>query len=531
VRSDPFRLRQVIANLIGNAVKFTDEGEVVVRVRLVEQSACEVAVCVSIEDTGIGIAPEAQARIFEHFSQADGSTTRRFGGTGLGLAICRRLLNLLGGTVRVDSVPGQGSTFSVDLRLPVATAATSRAQAPRALDGVRALVVDDNETNRHILSQQLAGWGLRVRCVEGGAEALVLMAEAAQSGVPFQLGILDMHMPHMDGLQLAARIQAHPELATTRLMMLSSTYANADQASRQASGVLRYLNKPVRRADLLRVLTALMEAETPAAASGEVAGIASRGQVPAPVQPLQGRVLLVEDNPVNQGVAKAMLRKLGLSMELANDGAEALELVCTQTFDLVLMDCQMPVMDGYEATAAIRTLPDARGKGLPIIALTANAMQGDEPRCLQVGMDAFLAKPYTLATLRAVLVRWLPATPQEAPAIDHKVIETLRELDESGSLDLAREIFEAFLASAEPAMVRIEAALADGDLRVLGQVAHGLKSSAANVGALALSAGHRELEQCAREERLADAQNLITPVRREHARALAALRELMKEPS
>ncbi|WP_310460735.1 response regulator [Sphaerotilus sp.] len=531
VRSDPFRLRQVIANLIGNAVKFTDEGEVVVRVRLVEQGAREVAVCVSVEDTGIGIAPEAQARIFEHFSQADGSTTRRFGGTGLGLAICRRLLNLLGGTVRVDSVPGQGSTFSIDLRLPVAAAAIGRAPAPRALDGVRALVVDDNETNRHILSQQLMGWGLRVRCVEGGAEALVLMAEAAQSGVPFQLGILDMHMPHMDGLQLAARIQAHPELATTRLMMLSSTYANADQASRQASGVLRYLNKPVRRADLLRVVTALMEAGTPAAAALQGAGMASGGQVPAPVQPLQGRVLLVEDNPVNQGVAKAMLRKLGLSMELANDGAEALELVRTQTFDLVLMDCQMPVMDGYEATAAIRTLPDDRGKGLPIIALTANAMQGDEQRCLQVGMDAFLAKPYTLATLRAVLVRWLPATPQEVPAIDHKVIETLRELDESGSLDLAREIFEAFLASAEPAMVRIEAALADGDLRVLGQVAHALKSSAANVGALALSAGHRELEQCARDERLADAQNLITPVRREHVRALAALRELMKEPS
>jgi two-component system sensor histidine kinase/response regulator len=532
VRSDPFRLRQVITNLIGNAVKFTDEGEVVVRVRLVARDAREVAVCVSVEDTGIGIAPEAQARIFEHFSQADGSTTRRFGGTGLGLAICRRLLTLLGGSIRVDSVPGKGSTFSIDLRLPVASVAVARAPTSHAMEGVRALVVDDNETNRHILQQQLQGWGMQVSCVEGGAEALALMAEAAQTGTPFQLGILDMHMPHMDGLQLAARIQTHPALAVTRLMMLSSTYANADQAARQASGVLRYLNKPVRRADLLRVVTALLApapqgAETGAASSASAAG---QQQRPAAPESLRGRVLLVEDNPVNQGVARAMLRKLGLSMELANHGAEALALVRTESFDLVLMDCQMPVMDGYEATVAIRNLPDARGQRLPIIALTANAMQGDEQRCLNAGMDAFLAKPYTLASLRAVLVRWLPATPQEVPAIDRKVLDSLRELDDTGSLALAREIFEAFVESAGPAMARIEAALREGDLGGLGQAAHAMKSSAANVGALALSAGHRELERCAREARLADAQSLLTPVRQEHVRVLAELRELMKEP-
>jgi two-component system sensor histidine kinase/response regulator len=339
-------------------------------------------------------------------------------------------------------------------------------------------------------------------------------------------------MPHMDGLQLAARIQTHPALAVTRLMMLSSTYANADQAARQASGVLRYLNKPVRRADLLRVVTALLApapqgAETGAASSASAAG---QQQRPAAPESLRGRVLLVEDNPVNQGVARAMLRKLGLSMELANHGAEALALVRTESFDLVLMDCQMPVMDGYEATVAIRNLPDARGQRLPIIALTANAMQGDEQRCLNAGMDAFLAKPYTLASLRAVLVRWLPATPQEVPAIDRKVLDSLRELDDTGSLALAREIFEAFVESAGPAMARIEAALREGDLGGLGQAAHAMKSSAANVGALALSAGHRELERCAREARLADAQSLLTPVRQEHVRVLAELRELMKEP-
>ncbi|MDZ7858095.1 response regulator [Sphaerotilus sp.] len=528
VRGDPFRLRQVISNLIGNAVKFTDEGEVVVRVRVVARDALEVALRVCVEDTGIGIAPQAQAKIFDHFSQADGSTTRRFGGTGLGLAICRRLLTRMGGTVRVDSTPGQGATFTIELCLPVAVVPFTPAPVPRALDGVRTLVVDDNETNRHILQQQLQGWGMQVRCVDGGAQALVAMAEAAQEGAPFQLGILDLHMPHMDGLALATAIQQHPALAVTRLMMLSSTYANADQAARQACGVLRYLNKPVRRNDLLRVVTALLESEPPEALAGAVPArqVAGPARADAP-ELLSGRVLLVEDNPVNQSVARAMLRKLGLSMMLANHGGEALALVRDEAFDLVLMDCQMPVMDGYEATAAIRGLPGGRGEGLPIIALTANAMQGDEQRCLRVGMDAFLAKPYTLAGLRAVLVRWLPAAAREMPAIDRKVIESLCELDESGGMDLAREIFEAFLESAEPAMVRIEAALADGDLGVLGQAAHAMKSSAANVGALALSAGHRELERCAREARLSDAQRLLAPVRHEHARAVAALRELM----
>jgi two-component system, sensor histidine kinase and response regulator len=235
---------------------------------------------------------------------------------------------------------------------------------------------------------------------------------------------------------------------------------------------------------------------------------------------LRGRVLLVEDNPINQGVAKAMLRRLGLSMALAMHGGEAVELVRTQTFDLVLMDCQMPVMDGFAATAAIRALPGGRGVGLPVIALTANALEGDEASCLRAGMDAFLAKPYTLVALRAMLARWLDGT----PAIDPAVFDTLRELDPSGGDDLAREVFQTFLDCAEPAMARIEAAVAEGDARLLGQVAHSLKSSTANVGARGLSDGHRVLEACARENRMAEAPDLLVSVQREHARALVELR-------
>ena len=542
LHGDPFRLRQVIANLIGNAVKFTDEGEVVVRVTLVEHNETEVALCLCVEDTGIGIAPGAQAKIFEHFSQADGSTTRRYGGTGLGLAICRRLLDLMGGRIRVESTPGRGSKFRIDLRLPVAHGAVAQALATASLDAVRVLVVDDNQTNRDILQQQLQGWRMRVTCAEGGAQALALMAQAAQAGSPFQLAVLDMHMPSMDGLQLAAEIKARPALAGTRLMMLSSTYASADQHARQEAGILRYLNKPIRRADLLRVITGVLAADP--------IEVSARRAPPArPDGPMRGSVLLVEDNPLNQGVAKAMLRKLGLSMRLASHGAEAVDLVREHDFDLVLMDCQMPVMDGYEATAVIRRLPHGRGAALPIVALTANAMHGDEQKCLEAGMNAFLAKPYTLAMLQAMLARWLPAEPTERrsaaaqrqaeprkpvataepPAINLAVVDTLRELDESGGLDLAREIFGSFLETADHGIAQVEAAIAAGDGKALGQAAHALKSSTANVGAQVLSDCYRELEKYGREGRTDAARALLGRVRREHARALSQLGEMLME--
>ena len=559
LHGDPLRLRQVLANLIGNAVKFTDEGEVAVRVRLLEHSGGSLTVQLSVEDTGIGIPDDAQARIFERFSQADGSTTRQFGGTGLGLAICRRLLGLMGGAVRVDSQPGRGSIFHIDLRLPAATAPMAAPMATESLAGVRVLVVDDNQTNRDILMQQLQGWRMQVSCAEGGAQALALMAQATAAGWPFQLALLDMHMPRMDGLQLAAEITARPPLAGVRRVMLSSTYANADQQARQQVGILRYLNKPLRRADLLQVITSVLrdderDDQTESAARCTAPDWRATG--------LQGRVLLVEDNPVNQGVAKAMLTKLGLPMLLAQHGAEAVDMVRSQDFDLVLMDCQMPVMDGYEATRIIRGLAHGRGARLPIIALTANAMQGDEQKCLAAGMSAFLAKPYTLAMLRSVLARWLseaPVTcvapvalpaadgpslnspanrpvdnrrasaPGDHPAIDRAVMDTLRELDEFGGMGLAREIFTLFLDTAGPSLAQVEGAIATGNARALGQAAHALKSSAANVGAQVLSGCYRELEACARDGRIEQALALLGPARSEHQRARSQLQDILLE--
>jgi signal transduction histidine kinase/DNA-binding response OmpR family regulator len=538
LRGDPFRLRQVISNLVGNAVKFTEEGEVVVRVTLLEQTPAAADVRICVEDTGIGIAPEAKEKIFEHFSQADGSTTRRYGGTGLGLAICRRLLALMGGRIRVESEPGKGSRFIVDLRLPVARRAARGPVTPGVLEGVRVLLVDDNRTNREILLQQLQGWRMQVSCVESGPQALAAMSDAARAKLPFDLAVLDMHMPAMDGLELARRIQAQPELACTRLMMLSSTYASADERARAQAGILRYLNKPIRRADLQRAMTGVLSA----------APVASppRTAPEAPVDRLRGQVLLVEDNPINQGVAKAMLAKLGLRWQLAGNGAEAVERVRESDFDLVLMDCQMPVMDGYQATAAIRGLPHGRGATLPIVALTANAMQGDDQRCLDAGMNGFLAKPYTLAVLHAVLGRWLgrepggptapPAvgrpTPEREPsAINPAALDALRELDEPGSTELVTQLVGSFLASADDNLARVASAAAESNATALSQGAHSMKSSAANLGAEVLAGCYRELEKCGREGRLDDARGLLEQTRYEQQRALQQLRNLVMEPA
>jgi two-component system sensor histidine kinase/response regulator len=542
VRGDPFRLRQVVANLVGNAIKFTEAGEVLVRVLALEQHEGRAALRISIQDTGIGIAPEARTRIFEHFSQADGSTTRQYGGTGLGLAICQRLVRLMGGCIGVQSVPGAGSTFSVELNLPVAANVAALPLDATLLEGARVLVVDDNQTNRDILLHQLQGWHMTVRCVEGGAQALTLMQEAARTGRPFDLAILDRHMPGMDGLELARTIQAEPALVGTRLVMLSSTYANTNGRTR--AGLCRSLNKPIRRADLHRalvgVLTGLQD-DMPTAAEAP----------PAQLRTLQGQVLLVEDNPVNQGVAKVMLERLGLHWTLAQDGAEAVKLVRGTDFDLVLMDCQMPVMDGYQATAAIRQLPGGRNSALPIIAVTANALRGDEQACLDAGMNGFLAKPYTLAQLHAALAAWLPpgqsiaAGPmnpastwpvQPAPAphsplssINSKTIAMLRDMDEHGSMELLSQLLASFEIGSQDSRQRLGAALQEGNANALRQLAHAMKSAAGNLGADALAACYREIEQHAREQRLESMRPLLESAHIEQQRALAALHAIVAE--
>ena len=553
LRGDPFRLRQVFTNLLGNAIKFTDEGEVLLRLEVLECGEHATSVRITVRDTGIGISESAQERIFEQFSQADGSTTRQYGGTGLGLAICQRLLGLMGASIRVRSAQGQGSSFIVDLCLPNSRRSIAAVPSPADLTNVRVLVVDDNQTNRDILMHQLGGWQMAVQCVSSGHQALNELLRAQTRGRRYELAILDMHMPGMDGMALAKAIQTRPALASTRLVMLSSTYANADQRARSQAGLLRYLNKPILRADLHRTLVKVMAADPEVALPGSLTTpLAGPGLTP-PAMKLHGHVLLVEDNPINQGVAKAMLSKLGLSMAVANHGGEAVDWVKRSAFDLVLMDCQMPVMDGYQATAAIRNLPGGRGASLPVIALTANAMQGDEQTCLDAGMNGFLAKPYSLAGLHATLATWLPAaadapaptpmalrqpeaTPLPPPHIDHapmagpainpRAIEVLRDLDEPGSTALLSQLLASFLGSADAHLARLCAAQAAGDAKTVSRIAHSQKSSAANLGAEALAGCYRDLEKCARQGQLDATAALLAPTRHELQRALCALREL-----
>src|SRR3984957_13769792 len=448
----------------------------------------------------------------------------------------------MAGAIRVESSPGQGSRFVVSVRLSKTRALPRERLAPTALEGARVLVVDDNQTNREILQQRLEGWHMRVTCARSGAEALQLMAQAARANSFFALTILDMHMPGMDGLQLAHAIQARPELADTPLVMLTSTASNLTESERQSSGILRFLNKPIRRADLLRVLCSIL------------APAAQRIDAPtaAPVDAglsLQRRVLVVEDNPINQQVVNAMLRSLGMQVTLASNGQQAVELVRTCDFDLVLMDCQMPVMDGFQATAAIRGLPLGRGEHLPIAAVTANAMQGDEQNCLEAGMNDFLPKPFKLAQLQALLARWLPRTGEtsstnNAPgpadardasvapgsdAIDLRALETVRELDPAGGMDLVKTILRIFIESSGESVTRVENAILALDGGQLAAAAHALKSSTANVGAKTLSEFYRQLEQLGREGRLADARELLIQVRPEHQRAVARIYEILQE--
>jgi len=415
---DPFRLRQVLANLIGNAVKFTAHGEVVVSLTLLEHTDVGAQVCMTVRDTGPGIAAHSQAKIFEHFSQADGSTTRQFGGTGLGLAISRRLLALMGGAISMESAPGHGSTFTINVCLPPARSASVEQLSSTALRGRRVLVVDDNRTTRDILALQLQGWFMRVTCAESANQALQRVAEAVQGGAAFDLAVIDMHLDGMGGQPLARAIRADPGAAATQLLLLSSAYVNADELSRQDAGVLRYLNKPVRRADLLRALIHMLARLAPEHAA------TVPGAAPAETR-LRGHVLVVEDNEVNQLVACQMLETLGLTAEVAASGEQAISRVQAGEFDLVLMDCQMHGMDGFEATRRIRDWErsGAQRSRLPIVALTANVMPGDREACRAAGMDDYLAKPIAMARLAEMLMRHLPLG-ERAKSPDESTPET-----------------------------------------------------------------------------------------------------------
>jgi len=411
LRGDAGRLRQVLTNLLGNAIKFTETGEVHVRVLLAEGRGTDATLRFEVEDTGIGISPATQARLFDAFTQADGSTTRKYGGTGLGLAISKRLVRLMGGDIGVRSTEGRGSTFWFTARFARGTGNVERSLVDLTpLRGRRVLVVDDNETNRKILHHQLASWGLLDTPVSSGAEALVLLKKAAAAGQRFDLAILDHQMPGMDGMTLARLIAHDPGLAGVPLIMMTSLDAQTSHEELRAAGILTALTKPVKQSF---VRDAVARAMAPRSAGTPEPVVTSPAPAPQPAgfAPRHGgrpRILVAEDNVVNQKIALLQLQRLGCAADAVANGIEAIEALSRIPYDAVLMDCQMPERDGYETTRLIRAQEAGTGRHLPIIALTANALAGDREKCLEAGMDEYVTKPLKPSELEAALARWLP---------------------------------------------------------------------------------------------------------------------------
>ena len=544
VRCDPGRLRQVLTNLVGNAIKFTDAGEVVVTVSMLGRSDENALVRFEVRDTGVGIDAEAQSRLFQPFSQADASTTRRFGGTGLGLAISKQIVDVMGGEIGLESAPGRGSSFFFTVPLAPArgVAEPDATQGhENSLAGLRVLIVDDNETNRQILQHRALTWKMRAASAADGVAALAALRDAARDGRPYDVAILDMQMPGMDGVALARAIRAESGISATRLLLLTSLGVPGDDTDLRDAGIAVQLTKPVRHSELYNGIA-------------ETMGRPRRGtrESPPDLGPmaLGGIVLLVEDNRVNQDVAREMLESLGLGVHVVEDGVEALEVLENGRYDAVLMDCQMPRMDGFQATRALREREAARGLlRTPVIALTANALAGDRKACLDAGMDDYLGKPFTSVQLLLALRRWMQARsesdPDDAPAVvdsppsaaetlvsqapvDRRVLEQLRALNPARGEQLVSRVVATFLDAVPPQLDQLRKASSTGDTVVLREVAHALKSSAAHLGAQRLSALARDIEENARNGFADPCASLVEAALHDFERVHAALAPLVR---
>jgi two-component system sensor histidine kinase/response regulator len=492
---DPVRVKQVITNLVGNAVKFTERGHVMVSVREDARTDGCTMLHFAVSDTGIGIPADKQQTIFEAFSQADGSTTRRFGGTGLGLAISTTLVQMMGGRISVESTPGTGSTFHFTMAFDVVDLSDTPPDRSRLAE-LRVLIVDDNPLNRRILEAQTTNWRMRPTVVDGGRAALDALTLAAGQGQPFGLVLLDANMPDLDGFDIAEQVSRRPQLAGSTIMMLSSSGLEGDVSRCKALGIAAYLTKPIKASDLFDAICRTLD-RTPIAAPHSVHTKSATPSAPARL----ARVLVAEDNIVNQRVALGLLSRRGHAVTVVNNGREAVDALASHTFDLVLMDVQMPEMGGFEATAAIRARERETGGHVRIVAMTAHAMNGDRERCVAAGMDGYVSKPLDPRMLFAVVEDEPPAVPAAAstPSTFDRTA-ALERLD--GDEALLSDVIGIFLEDCPARLKAIKAAVDAREPEAIRVEAHGLKGAASNLSATSLFDAAEVLERVGAESRL-----------------------------
>jgi len=534
---DPVRLRQIVVNLISNAIKFTERGEIVVRTEIEAPGDQEVTLHFSVSDTGVGIPSDELDRVFGAFEQADTSTTRQHGGSGLGLAICSQLVELMGGRIWVESVVGMGTKFHFIARFGLFGGELARLQPAELeeLQALRVLAVDDNDTNRRILQEILTQWRMAPTVVGTVPDAQKAMERARMAGKPFQLVLSDVHMPGLDGYSFVEWIRQSPESEETVTMLLTSAVTAEGAARARELNVAAYLTKPIKQSTLLdSIATAFGSVGTTIEAPSTPEDL-----VPPRVRPL--RILLAEDHPPNQIVATRVLEQRGHTVALVENGQEAVDAVARGKFHMVLMDVQMPVMDGMEATVAIRERERGTGRHIPIIAMTAHAMKGDEEKCLAAGMDGYISKPIRRKALFEAIARIVgevdeldeevPA-PEEAQVTDDRdsaqVIDELGLIEEyEGDLELLRELRDAFFGELPGLMAQLREGIASGDSQAVGTVAHTIKGGTGNFFAVSPFEAAYRLEKIGRGGDLAEAGAACDVLERELKRLDDALEHVL----
>jgi PAS domain S-box-containing protein len=551
VQGDPSRLRQVLVNLIGNAVKFTDQGQVVVRAALESRDENGANLRFSVQDTGIGLTEGARQRLFTPFTQADGSMTRKYGGTGLGLAISKQLVDHMGGIIDVETEPERGSTFWFTARFaktlqPVTDAKTANAE--RVLQDLKILVIDDNKTHREILYQYITSWGMKCSRAVSGSDGLAKMNQAIAKREPFDIAIIDLAMPRMDGITIAQIIHGDKALDKTKLILLTAFDQRNLGMEAIEAGFSAYLTKPVKQSLLF---DAIAEAVNGASSTqedrpdtGSLRNKSLTTQLTQTGALRAGRLILVaEDNPANQRVVQLQLQKLGYIAQVVGNGGEAVEAIklvmrTPGRYALVIMDCQMPEMDGFEATRMIRQIESVTGDHTPIIAMTANAMQGDQEACMAAGMDDYISKPVNMGRLAEVLNLWMPVPPEMSEAntsqqnvialgpatLDPITIAGLRSLSGEDEPDFLKDLIEIYFDDADELLATLRKAIATLDIKALEYAAHRLKGSSGNLGAMTLVGLLQKLEDAAEEGRLEQAPQLLGKIEAEYKRVEIALK-------